>query len=159
MIATINIEMNKSEKASILFLKSNKVVMERNMLFGNTIQHVAIWKNLENPKNFKFTLDSFGPISPWWGKCSLKTVEPNGKTILTVTILPPLLFLFFHGAIMLSILYTIISIGIHNYGTDGFLPSIIIPTILIGGMLLIWRFIARSNAKKIKEDILASFEE
>lgn len=158
MIARINIELNKNEDETILFLKSNKVILKQRTPFGGTIQHVAIWKGLENPKNFKFVLDSFGPINPWWGKCSLKPLDSESKMVLTMIILPPLLILFFLGAMLLGVLYTMIKIGIHNYSTVGFLPSIIIPPILIGGVILIWVFIAKVNARKIKKDILDSFE-
>ena len=158
MIAKIQIELDLPQKESISFLKSNVVTLKQKAPFFGTIEHTAIWSNLENPKNFKFKLNSFGPINPWWGKCSIDFSDKKSKSILSILILPPYIFLFFAGVVLSGVVYSIIQFGIHNYGTNGFLPSIIVPTFFVGLMILIWSLIAKHNAKKIKQSIIESFD-
>lgn len=155
MIARIRIEINLREHEVIPFLQKNVVKLRHKIPFG-VIENTAIWKNLENPKDFKFKLNSFGPIDPWLGKCSIK--EVGNKTILSVLILPPSVFLILAGIVLLACFYAIVQFGIHNYGTIAFLPSILFPTFAIGLVVLIWHLIARFNANKIKKDIVSSFE-
>jgi hypothetical protein len=156
MIARIKIEINLKEQEAISFLRKNEVKLKTKSPFG-LIEHSATWKNLENPKNFKFEIDTFGPVNPWWGKCSL--IENGNKTILSILILPPKFFMVFGGFILSGIIYAIIQFGIHNYGTSGFLPSILIPSFFMCIVFLIWLLMARYNANNIKRDMIASFEE
>ncbi len=158
MIAKITIELKKTKEESIVFLKSNTVTLTHQTLFGNSIEHIAVWKNLENPSNFKFVLKSLGRINPWWGKCSLVPSKLEDRTILSLIILPPLFFLFFLGATVLGVVYTVVVMGINNYDKPTFVPSIIIVSLIFGGVFLFWRLIAKINAEKIKKDIITSFE-
>lgn len=156
MIAKIKIPLNLTQQEAISFLRKNEVKLKTKSPFG-LIEHSATWKNLENPKNFKFEIDTFGPVNPWWGKCSLK--ENGNKTILSILILPPYFFLIFAGFIISGFIYGIIQFGIHNYGTSGFLPSILIPSFCLGIVFLMWLLMARYNAKNIKRHMISSFEE
>lgn len=156
MIARIKIELNLKEQETISFLKKNKVQLKTKSPFG-LIQHTANWKNLEYPKNFKFEIDTFGSVNPWWGKCSLK--ENGNKTILSILILPPYFTLIFMFFLLSGVIYTITQFGIQNYGTSAFLPSILMPSFAMSIVFLLWYLMARYNANNIKRDIIASFEE
>ncbi|MCR9174340.1 MAG: hypothetical protein NXI10_17715 [bacterium] len=159
MIARITIEIKKPQNEAIALLKKTEVIFRQPTVFGGSVEHSAHWSNVGQSDNFKFQLVSIGPFSPWWGKCSLQPSQEEGTSILSILILPPVFILVFVGIIMLTALYTIIGIGINTYGTPGFPISIIIPLALLVGFYLVWQFMTRSNARKIKKEIVASLDE
>lgn len=142
-------------KETIKFLSSNKVPLNAGRL-GGSLNVKASWKGLDTPDNFKFTLDHW-PVQPWWGKCSLTSIEKDNKTRLTIIILPPYFFLFFIGLMAVLFVYAITTFGIANYGTSGFLPSIIVPTFFTSLVVLAWFLMWKSSSMKIRSSIVESF--
>lgn len=157
MISRIHIALDKSEEETLQFLKSSAVTIKNQTLFGKTIESFASWKNLENPRNFKFVLESTFILKPWWGKCSIKQ-EPSGKTTLSILILPPIFFLVFAGLMLLSTICSFVVFAINNDGTHLILPPALGIIAIVGVFAIYSREVTKKLRRKIKTDILASFE-
>lgn len=155
MIQKIKIELRLPPEECIPFLAKNEIVFKNNMTPKLFPEQRFVWTNIENPNNFRFRLKGSDSFSSFWGKCTFK--YSKSKWILYVKIYPPIIFLLGLGFMGIMIIYSISQFGMHNYGTIGFYPSIIIPSFFVGLMYLIWSLMARLNARRIKREMIQSF--
>ncbi|UKN01986.1 hypothetical protein K6119_00460 [Paracrocinitomix mangrovi] len=127
--------------------------------FGTGITLIkASWNKLNNPENFKLSFD-IGALSPYTTKCSLIPFDNGSKSILRIVLFPNILTMVFLFIMSIMLIYTIISFGIHNYGTPVFLISMFVPLVLFGAVVAVWFVIWQSYANKLKKQIIASFDD
>jgi len=158
MLRKIYIELDKTEGEALEFFKNKKFEIQINLIFGKKALYTAIWKNIENSKKFKLILTNQNDIDNWWGLGTIKPSNLKDKSTMIVRIYPPILYLVFFGIILLGILYAIISFGIHNFGSVGFWPSLIIPFAVVVCVLLFWKIVLNKQIKKFEMGMKQALE-
>jgi hypothetical protein len=155
----IKIDFNKNSEEVKSILESTHITIKMNSRYGPGMESGTKWLGLDDLSNFKFVPTIFGPMRPWWGKCSLFDSEVEGKSALKMTIWMPKVFLFMLGLMICGFLYFEIIMIAENYREPWIFAGVLVPAFFFGLMIFIWRLMFQYSANKIKKEIIRSLRE
>jgi hypothetical protein len=149
---TIDFDMNASDLIEVL----KKIRITRKVPMKNIVVRYK-WTNFRNPEKLELIDMDFEHMNA--SKCFGKVISRGSASSLVLQFRPAIALLVIHGLFLCLVGYGIIKFGIHNYGTDGFWPSVLAPAFLVGMIYVAWFFMFLSANKNMRNAIADAVEE